>query len=79
MATKQELVNLLEEGLKTEEAVIPLYAKHINSTMFFAPFDEKATEKIKQILNTLKDQSQEHARIYAQLVAKIKSEDENVY
>ncbi|MBW8001878.1 MAG: hypothetical protein FVQ80_07620 [Planctomycetes bacterium] len=79
MATKQELLKLLQEGLKTEEAVIPLYAKHINSTMFFAPFDEETTETIKRALNMLKIQSTKHARIYTQLVAKIKSEDKNVY
>ena len=79
MATKQELVNRLEEGLKTEEGAVPLYAKHIDSTMFFAPFDEKTTEKIRQTLSTLKNQSQEHAEIYSQLVAKVKSEDKNVY
>ena len=79
MATKKELIDFLEEALKTEEKAVPLYARHIGSTLFLSPFNETQRTRIQTILETLKEESQEHAKMYGQLIDKIKSEARDVY
>jgi len=79
MATKKELIGFLEEVLKTEEKAIPLYTRHIGSTLFLSRFDETQRTRIQTILETLKEESQKHAEIFGRLVDKIKREPRDVY
>ena len=69
----------LNEALKTEENAIPLYSKHIGSTLFFSPFEEEKRKRIQEILNKLIYDSQRHARMIEDLIDKLKSEDKDVY
>lgn len=79
MVTKEELLVLLETALKTEEAAIPLYTEHINSTLFLSGFDKDKKERIRQILQTLYKGSSGHARIYQRLIHQIENGDKDVY
>lgn len=77
--TKQELLNLLQEAVKTEESAIPLYTKHISSTLFLSGFDEGAKERIRQILEKLYRESTGHSKIYKKLIDRIQGENQDVY
>ena len=79
MITKEKLMDSLNEALKTEESAIPLYSKHIGSTLFFSPFEEDKRKRIEQILNILTHDSQRHARVIEDLIDKLKNEDKDVY
>lgn len=79
MITKEKLMTHLGEALKTEENAIPLYSKHIGSTLFFSPFEEEKRKRIQEILNKLIYDSQRHARMIEDLIDKLKNGDKDVY
>ncbi len=76
---KDELISVLEEGLKIEESLIPLYTRHISSTLPLAEFSQKKREEIKTVLSSLRNGSGVHKKIYTRLLEKVKGEDKNVY
>lgn len=76
---KDELISMLEEGLKIEESIIPIYAKHISSTIFLTDFSEKKREELKASLSSLKKDSEDHKEIYLRLLEKVRGEDKDVY
>lgn len=77
--TKNELLEALQEALKTEESAMPLYTKHIDSTLFLSGFDLAEQEQIGRILHTLNVESTHHGMALQLLINKIKSEDKDVY
>ncbi len=79
MITKEKLVNELKEALKTEESAIPLYTKHISSTLFLADMEEQKVSRIKEILDILNSDSREHAKKFKDLINKIEGETKDVY
>ncbi len=79
MITKEILVNELKEALKTEESVIPLYTKHVSSTLFLADMEEEKVSRIKEILDVLNSDSREHAKTFKNLINKIEGETKDVY
>ena len=79
MITKEKLVNELKEALKTEESAIPLYTKHVSSTLFLADKEEEKISKIKEILDVLNSDSSKHAKVFKGLINKIEREAKDVY
>lgn len=79
MPDKQKTLEFLEECLRLEESVIPLYSRHIDNTLFLSGFDKAEREKISRILNKLRSDSMRHRKIFAGLVKKIKGSDKDVY
>lgn len=77
--TKQQLLDSLQEALKTEESTIPLYIKHINSTLFLSSFEDEAQKRIKQILDKLHRESTGHSKIYKKMIGRIEGDERNVY
>jgi len=70
MANKQEIMEMMEECVRIEEAVIPLYSKHIESTLFLSGFDKGAASEVRQILDRLKMDSEKHKVIFEGLLTK---------
>lgn len=79
MANREEIVKIIEEALKIEESAIPLYSKHVNNTLFLSGFAERERSKVKEILDRLKRESENHKLIFEKLLAVIKSSKQNVY
>jgi len=79
MLSKQELINMLEESLKTEESAIPLYTKHISSTIFLSNIPNDKKVRMYGILQTLNIQSSGHAITFKQMINDIQKGDRNVY
>jgi rubrerythrin len=69
---KKETLRLLEECLKIEEEVIPLYSRHIESTLFLSGLAQEKQLKAKEILDKLKADSERHKVIFQTLIKKIK-------
>ena len=76
---KNELLKMLEEGLKIEESLIPIYTRHISNTLFLSEFTEKKREEIKTALSSLRNDSEVHREIYLRLLEKTRGEDRDVY
>jgi rubrerythrin len=79
MLSKQELISLLEESLKTEESAIPLYTKHVSSTLFLSDISKDKKVRIYDILEELNTQSSGHAVTFKQMINDIQGDDRNVY
>ena len=79
MITKEKLVNELKEALKTEESAIPLYTKHVSSTLFLADMEDEDLSRIKEILDILNSDSSKHARVFKGLINKIEGDTKDVY
>jgi len=79
MITKEKLVDELEEALNTEESAVPLYAKHISSTLFLSGFTDKSCSRIKEILSELASDSDRHTHMFEQLIEHVKSGGKDVY
>jgi len=77
--TKTELLARLEEGVKIEESAIVIYSRHFTDTLFFSGFDEARRQKIRDILQTLHDDSQRHRVIFERLGAEVCKGEKNVY
>ena len=76
---KQELLDALNECFRTEESAIPLYTKHINSTLFLSDFSGQDKKEIIDVLKILLDESSMHAKVFKGLMAKVKESDQDVY
>jgi hypothetical protein len=77
--TKERLLNLLDESLKAEESALPLYTKHISSTLFLSGFEAAEKERIAQILGILEEETSKHYKALQHLIEKIRNEDKDVY
>lgn len=76
---KEKLLNLLEESAKTEESALPLYTRHLSSTLFLSDFDADRQQRILRILQTLENESKGHLKTLLSLMEKIKEGDKDVY
>jgi hypothetical protein len=77
--TKEELLALLKRGLDEEEKAIPLYTKHLGTTLFLSEFKPEAQVKIKELLLLLKKESESHAEVYKGLLKSVDGAQQDVY
>lgn len=77
--TKEKLLNLLGESLKAEESAMPLYTKHLGSTLFLSDFGADEQQRIKGILERLEDESKGHRRALQSLIGRIEKGVKDVY
>ncbi len=79
MINKNDLIASLKQNLYTEEQSIPIYSKHLNSTVFFSGFSKGLQEKIQNTLLILKNESQHHEQIFKALIDKLEKSPKDVY
>lgn len=79
MASKKDLVKMLRECLTLEEDAIPIYAKHIENTLFLADLKKAGRDKLKDMLNRLKMESEGHRDVFQGLIKKVEGADRDVY
>jgi len=77
--TKERLLKLLGDSLKAEESALPLYTKHISSTLFLSGFEAAKQKQIRRILGILQDESNEHYQTLRWLIDNTRNEDKDVY
>ena len=79
MINKQQLIKVLEEGLKVEESVIPLYSKHISNALFLSGLEKEKEAGIREILNKLRSDSLRHKGLFEDLLNKVRESNKDVY
>ena len=76
--TKDELITLLEEVRKIEDA-LALYSKHIKNTLYLSGFKKGQMDEVQERLNILYKESKEQKKSLKQLIDEVKKGDRNVY
>lgn len=79
MIHKEDLLKKLKEALVTEEQSIPIYAKHLDSAVFWAGWDEATTKKVKDAFRNLADESERHKILIENLIEKIKKDKRDAF
>lgn len=77
--TKEELLVMLQRALDEEENAIPLYTKHLSTTLFLSDFPPEARVRIKELLLLLKKESESHAQVYDRLLKGVRGSHQDVY
>lgn len=77
--TKEELIDRLKKLCDEEEHAIPLYSKHIESTLFLSGFGPEVKKEIEDMLLTLSLESEVHARMFDAMVKRVKESGRDVY
>lgn len=57
MISKRELLSTLTEGVKREDSIMPLYAKHIEHTIEFSGLDKAMQDKFVNTMELLISES----------------------
>lgn len=63
MIKKQIFLDFLNQAIDAEEKAVQVYAQHLKTAVFWTGIKKEYTEKIKQILNTLATDSNNHKNI----------------
>ncbi len=79
MIKKEDLLKTLIDGRDKEEKGIPLYTMHLSNAMFLSHAPTEHQKKIKDVLTTLRKDSNRHMLIYQTLIDKITRESKDVY
>ncbi|MBN2106571.1 MAG: hypothetical protein JW832_04035 [Deltaproteobacteria bacterium] len=79
MATRQELLALLQNMLRNEEEAIPIYARHLNNALFLSEFSAADQQDIKSKLQILIVESQQHQRNFENMIRSIEGGQCDVY
>ncbi|MFA5164289.1 MAG: hypothetical protein WC481_01825 [Candidatus Omnitrophota bacterium] len=79
MPDRDEILHFLGECLRMEEEVIPLYSKHIESSLFLSGFREADRARAGAILDTLRKDSMRHKEVFNGLIKKVKEAGADVY
>ena len=65
-------IDILKEFLRTEEAAIPVYSRHIDDALFLSGLKEENRAKVKSILEKLRLDSLRHREILETIIAQLK-------
>jgi len=57
---KDEIIEKINQAILTEEEGIPIYSKHIESTLFWSGLNDEFKQKIQDTLNIIKRESRNH-------------------
>jgi len=79
MITKKDLLQSLQKSLRTEEMAIPVYTKHLESTIFLSGLTQEEEKKIEEVLRMLGKESEIHKKIFQTLIQEVKNSSQHVY
>ena len=65
-----ETLRILKEARNTEEGVIPIYMKHLESAIFWTGIPKDNVSKAKTILRHLADESAAHKVVVEKLITR---------
>jgi hypothetical protein len=79
MMTKNELIAQLRKLHNEEEVAIPIYTKHLESTLFLSHIKSGVRREIEEMLLTLAMESEVHAKMFEAAIKKIQDSKLDVY
>lgn len=68
---KEKLILLLKEALFSEEKAVPIYNRHLESSVFWAGLPEDISEKIRNALKLLSKESNTHKMIVEKILSNL--------
>jgi len=79
MVKKEELLKLFKEVLDAEEKSIQIYARHLESAMFWAGIDKAKAQEAKMLFKSLIEGSGSHKKIVEGLMDRIQREQKSAF
>ncbi|MDY6863521.1 MAG: hypothetical protein SV062_11125 [Thermodesulfobacteriota bacterium] len=77
--TKEELLKLVKEGIKTEESAVTIYMNHLSAIILRSGLPDEEILKIKKSITFLIEANKQHKKILESLVDRIQKESASVY
>lgn len=77
--TREELIRHIQEGMKTEESAITIYARHLGAIASRSGLPESKLVQIKRTLELLIEANRKHKNILDSLLKRIHGESIDVY
>ncbi len=77
--TKDELINQIQEGIKTEESAVTIYSRHLSAIVSRSGLPEPDIAELKEILDTLNQANKRHKQILTSLLKQVQGESIDVY
>ena len=69
-----KIIDILDKALLGEEKAVPIYNRHLSSSVFWTGIAKEKSERIKKILKQLADDSVRHKAMVEGLISKLKEE-----
>ena len=79
MIRKDELLQLLKEGIDAEEKSIPVYMNHLGAALFWVGMEPDKAAKIQEAFRHLASCSARHKEILTGIVERVKEGDRDAY
>lgn len=79
MITKEDLLKELKEALIAEEQSIPVYMKHLNSSIFWTGWEDGILTKAKTVFTHLAQESTRHKVMVANLIGHINEDKKDAF
>lgn len=76
---KDELLKQIKKGVWYEERAVPVYIRHIIHSLPWYGFPEEDEEAIRDILNTLAEDSEQHRQTLENIRGLILGSEKNVF
>lgn len=57
---KEEIIQKIDQAILFEDEAIPIYSKHIRSTLFWSGLNDECQQKIKETLDVLIRETLKH-------------------
>lgn len=77
--TREELIKHIQEGIKTEESAVTIYARHLSAIVSRSGLPESDIAELKRVLGMLIQENQKHKRILRTLLRQVQGESIDVY
>ena len=77
--TREELIRHIQEGIKTEESAVTIYARHLTAIVDRSGLPESRLSQVKKTLDVLIESNREHKNLLDTLLRRIQGESIDVY
>jgi endonuclease III len=77
--TREELMKHIQEGIKTEESAITIYARHLAAIVSRSGLPESKMSQIKRTLDLLIEANRRYKNLLDSLLKRIQGESIDVY
>lgn len=75
--SNQELLKMIKNALYTEENAMAVYGRHLKTVLSFSDIAAENRKKIREYLDLLIKESEEHKNILIVIMNKLKEKEEN--
>jgi len=79
MIEKEALSRILKEALDAEEKGVLIYAKHLESAIFWTGIKKDKVQKARELLRELAQGSLGHKKIVAELIEEVRKTDKHAF